>query len=141
MCFIFSTNSVTEDAFGSTTRRVATGKNFDVNIDRTALRLRIHTGAATVSNESTFVAHGGRHNSKSAPEPHASYHSTDAKSTVVGKGGESLHGVAQVLEVQTVSSGSQRDTLSQSEVVLHKGRHLVNTVQLVKSLEHTAASS
>jgi hypothetical protein len=65
----------------------------------------------------------------------------DAKSTVVGKVGESLHGVAQVLEVQSAFSGSQRDALSQSEVVLHKGRHSVNTVQLAKSLEHTAASS
>lgn len=79
------------------------------------------------------------------PEPHASYHRTDAKSTLLCKVGESLHGVAQVLEVQSSSSGSQRDALSQSDVVLHKGRpagqHLVHNMQLAKSLEHTAASS
>jgi hypothetical protein len=78
---------------------------------------------------------------KAPPEPHASYHRMDAKPTVVGKEGESLHGVAQVLQVQSDSSGSQRDALSHSEVVLHKDRHLVNTVQLEKSLEHATASS
>jgi len=78
---------------------------------------------------------------KAPPEPNASYHRMDAKPTVVGKEGESSNGVAQVLQVQSASSGSQRDALSQSEVVLHKERHLVNTVQLEKSLEHTTASS
>jgi hypothetical protein len=111
MCFIFSTNSVTETAFGSTTRRVATGRNCDVNIQRAALRLRFQTAAATVSNESTFEAHCCRHSSKGAPERHASYHRMSAKSTVVGKWVKRLHGVAQVMEVQSASSGSQRDAL------------------------------
>jgi hypothetical protein len=37
------------------------------NIERAALRLRFHIGAATVSNESTFEAHCCRHSSKGAP--------------------------------------------------------------------------
>lgn len=102
---------MTEKAFESNIWRVATGRNFDVNIERAALRLRFHIGAATVSKESTFEAHCCRHSSKGVPVPHASHHRMDAKSTVVGKGSESLHGVAQVLEVQTASSGTQRDAL------------------------------
>lgn len=67
MGFIFSTNSVTERAFESTTRRVAAGRSFDVTIERAALRLRFHMTAATVSSESTFEAHCCRHNCKGAP--------------------------------------------------------------------------
>jgi len=71
---------------------------------------------------------------KAPPEPHASYHRIDANSTVVGKVGENLHGVAQVLEVQSASSGSQRDALSQSEVVLHKGRPALGAYHAVSEV-------
>jgi hypothetical protein len=57
MCVGFSKTFVTAKAFESNVRRVAAGWNLDVNVERVALRLGFHIGAATVGNEPTFEAH------------------------------------------------------------------------------------
>jgi hypothetical protein len=71
---------------------------------------------------------------KAPPEPHASYHRMDAKPTVVGREGESLNGVAQVLQVQSAFSWSEQDALSQSEVVLHKERPALGEYRAVREV-------